>query len=116
MTAARDRKEAAKRLDFTLQAQYRALLEASTPDEVQNAAIVLGGTFNDNIEFVFWVLKEFGGVQQMPFERLRKPSKPANDLPDPDGDTIGGKIIKHAQGELKTLPATPAIFLNGKPN
>lgn len=93
MTAARDRKEAAKRLGFTLQAQYRALLEASTPDEVQNAAIVLGGTFNDNIEFVFWVLKEFGGVQQMPFERLRKPPKPANDL-----------------------PATPAIFLNGKPN
>lgn len=95
MTAARDRKEAAKRLGIVLQAQYRALLSANNNEEIQEAAIVLGSTFNDNVEAIVWFLKAYGGVQQPPLERLhkRQTPKPANDL-----------------------PATPAIFLNGKPN
>jgi hypothetical protein len=69
MTAARDRKQAAKMLGITMQAQLRALLEAQGNDEIQTAAIILGDTFNRNSEFIVWVLKEFGGVEQMPFAR-----------------------------------------------
>jgi hypothetical protein len=69
MTAARDRKQAAKVLGITMQAQLRALLEAQGNDEIQTAAIILGDTFNRNSEFIVWVLKEFGGVEQMPFAR-----------------------------------------------
>jgi hypothetical protein len=29
----------------------------------------LGQTFNDNIDFICWVLKEYGGADQMPFAR-----------------------------------------------
>jgi hypothetical protein len=69
MSAARDRKQAAKMLGITMQAQLRALLEAQGNDEIQTAAIILGDTFNRNSEFIVWVLKEFGGVEQMPFAR-----------------------------------------------
>lgn len=74
MTAARDRKEAAKRLGITLQMNYRDMLQAEGNDEIQTAAVLLGGTFNANIEFIIWVLKEFGGVVQMPIERQRAAS------------------------------------------
>lgn len=74
MTASRDRKEAAKRLGLTLQREYRELLTATGKDDIQATAIQLGDTFNKNLEFIVWVLKEFGGVQQMPFERQRSPS------------------------------------------
>jgi len=69
MSAARDRKQAAKMLGITMQAQLRALLEAVGNDEIQTAAIILGDTFNRNSEFICWVLKEYGGVKQMPFQR-----------------------------------------------
>ncbi len=85
MSASRDRKEAAKRLGIALQAQYRAMLEAVTEDEIQTAAVVLGGNFNANIEFIIWCLKEYGGIQQMPFERLSGPVKrplAPNNLPE----------------------------------
>lgn len=84
MSAARDRKEAAKRLGIRLQMQYRAMLEARDNDEIASTAVELGGTFNENLEFICWVLKEFGGVQQMPFERPKSASVPptaANDMP-----------------------------------
>lgn len=93
MTAARDRKEAAKRLGFALQAHYRALLEAQGNDAVQTAAIELGNLFNQNIEAICWFLKAYGGVQQMPFERQRRA---ANDEP-----------------KAAMLPAVPAIFSAG---
>lgn len=69
MTAARDRKTAAKILGITMQAQLRALLEAQGEDAIQIAAIRLGDTFNRNSEFICWVLKEYGGVEQMPYGR-----------------------------------------------
>jgi len=96
MTAARDRKEAAKRLGVTLQMQYRDMHMASGNDEIQTAAVLLGGTFNSNIEFIIWVLKEFGGVQQMPFERQRSASvKPlaANDLPEVPAIFTAGRDV-----------------------
>jgi hypothetical protein len=79
MTAFRDRKQASKILGITMQAQLRALLEAVGDDAIQTAAIQLGDTFNRNSEFICWVLKEYGGVQQMPFPRaepLQRPNTP----------------------------------------
>lgn len=78
MSAARDRKEASKRLGIALQVAYRRMVEADGQDEIQTAAIELGKLFNDNIEFVLWVLKEYGGVQQMPIDR--RPSYLKKDL------------------------------------
>lgn len=69
MSAARDRKQASRMLGITMQAQLRTLIEAEGEDAIQSAAIQLGDTFNRNSEFIIWVLKEFGGVEQMPFPR-----------------------------------------------
>lgn len=69
MTASRDRKEAAKRLGIALAADFRRMVEASGEEEIGAAAMVLGQNFNTNIEFIIWVLKEYGGVDQMPFPR-----------------------------------------------
>lgn len=85
--ASRDRKEASKRLGFALQAAYRRLIEAEGEKAISLASVELGVMFNSNIEFIFWVLKEYGGVQQMPFPRQTtpKPAPPqpvaANDVP-----------------------------------
>lgn len=76
MSASRDRKEAARNLGIALTVDHRRLLEASGDEEISKAAIVLGQNFNDNIEFICWVLKEYGGVDQMPFQR-RKPALPS---------------------------------------
>lgn len=92
MSVARARREASKRLGLALMKDYRALVEASGPEEIQNAAIELGNTFNSNIEFIINVLKTYGGMEAK-FEPLTKRVVPANDV-----------------------PTTPAIFLNGKPN
>jgi hypothetical protein len=73
MSAARDRKQAAKVLGITMQAQLRALVDAEGTDAIQMAAIQLGDTFNRNSEFIVWVLKEYGGVEQMPFARPPAP-------------------------------------------
>jgi hypothetical protein len=62
MSAARQRREKSKRLGLQLQSDYRALVEAKGTDEVQTAAIVLGGTFNANIEFIINVLRDYGGL------------------------------------------------------
>lgn len=72
MSASRDRKEASKRLGLELHKRYRELVEASSENEISQAAVVLGATFNQNIEFVIWILKEYGGLQQLPFERPNK--------------------------------------------
>lgn len=72
MSASRDRKEAARNLGIALTVDYRRMLEATGQEEITAAAIVLGQHFNDNIEFICWVLKEYGGVDQMPFQRQPK--------------------------------------------
>lgn len=78
MSRARDRKEAAKRLGFALAAKYRRMLEANGEDAIARAAMDLGSCFNDNIEFIMWVLKEYGGTEQLPFQPH---PKPMNGLP-----------------------------------
>ncbi len=76
MTAARDRKEAARILGITMQAQLRELQSAVGQNAIEFAAIRLGDTFNRNSEFICWVLKEYGGVQQMPFPRSEPAKRP----------------------------------------
>lgn len=76
MSASRNRKEAAKRLGTTLTVQHRNLLEADGESDISEAAVILGRTFNDNIEFICWVLKEYGGVSQMPFASRRARVRP----------------------------------------
>lgn len=68
MSAKRD---AAKQLGLALQVRYRTLLMASGEDEVAAAAVDLGTCFNDNIEFVINVLKDYGGMP-VQFEKRRK--------------------------------------------
>lgn len=63
MSALRARKDHAKRVGVALTNDYRALVEASGPDEVQVAAIQLGNTFNTNIEFIINVMKAYGGLR-----------------------------------------------------
>lgn len=83
MSPVRARREAAKRLGLALQAKYRALVEATGEDAIQNAAIELGSIFNSNIEFVINVLKDYGGLDAK-FEPMTKLSLPAaNDPPPP---------------------------------
>ncbi len=72
MSAARDRKEASKRIGLLLQAKHRKLIDATTPEEINDAAVDLGVQFNSNIEFICWVLKEYGGVEQRPITRNKK--------------------------------------------
>jgi hypothetical protein len=90
VSVARARKEAAKRLGLALHREYRDLVEAAGTDDIQAAAIILGDTFNSNIEFIINVLKAFGGMD-VKFEPLTRPKAgiidaaapaiAANDLP-----------------------------------
>ena len=83
MSPSRARREASKRLGIELQNRYRRLvLAGNDPDEVTAAAVELGQLFNDNIEFVIWVLKTYGGLIPPHPERLKKDiGAPANGLP-----------------------------------
>lgn len=81
MSIARDRKEASKRLGLALSKKYERLVTAGADkDEITHAAIDLGNCFNENIEFVLWVLKTFGGMTVMPPTKIN--THPANDLPE----------------------------------
>lgn len=73
MSNARNRRAAAGRLGLEFQKRHRALALAVGEDEIAQAAVNLGQLFNDNIEFVVWVMKEFGGIDQPAFQ----PTKPA---------------------------------------
>lgn len=74
MSINRARKEAAKRLGLALEQKYRNLVLANPhdQDEVAQAAVDLGQCFNDNIEFVIWTLKTYGGLIPSPPEQLKK--------------------------------------------
>lgn len=115
MSIARDRKEASKRLGLALSKKYERLVTAgSDKDEITLAAIDLGNCFNENIEFVLWVLKTFGGMTVMPPTRIsQKPAVVGIDMGAPGGDHSvevimqDGKIIGERKLEM------PAIFAAG---
>jgi deoxyhypusine synthase len=81
MSAARQRREKAKRIGLKLQSDYRALVEAKGTDAVETAAIMLGGTFNAHIEFIINVLRDYGGldVKWEPMTAITITQQPANE-------------------------------------
>lgn len=91
MSVARKRKAAAARLGIEFQKRYEKLAFANDADEVTVAAVDLGQLFNDNVEFVIWVLKKLGGLNPPNPEEIRKirPPTPANDLPTLPSNLIG---------------------------
>lgn len=96
MSVARTRKEASKRLGLALYQRYEKLATATGQDEVVVASVDLGQCFNDNIEFIIWVLKTYGGM---------------DNLPAPDLGNAGLK--KALPAPANDLPQTPAIFTAG---
>ncbi len=72
MSVNRAKKEASKRLGIALEGRYRDLVLATGEDEVAGAAVELGQCFNDNIEFIIWVLKTHGGLRHLAPEMIRK--------------------------------------------
>lgn len=82
MSALRNRKEAAKRLGLELQQRYQNLVEANPhdADEINTAAILLGALFNENIDFVINVLKDYGGLSVV-FDRRKETKEPLPKTP-----------------------------------
>ena len=62
MSPARQRREISKRLGLKLAKCHEALAEAQTEEDIQAAALVLGATFNEHIDFICAVLKDYGGL------------------------------------------------------
>ena len=57
------KRDMAKRLGVDLQILHTRLAEAQTADEITEASVMLGCRFNEEIEFIISVLKQFGGLQ-----------------------------------------------------
>lgn len=73
MSIARARKEAAKRLGIELDKRHTRLANAGADKtEVTIAAVDLGELFNDNIHFIIWVLKVFGGLEPPSPEPIKR--------------------------------------------
>ena len=65
------RKQASAKLGIALAARHQTLALAVGEDEISKAAVDLGSLFNDNIEFITWVLKHHGGLNPAPIEPRR---------------------------------------------
>lgn len=72
MSVANKRKAASARLGIEFQQRYERLALASGQDEIAQRAVELADIFNTNIEFVIWVLKEYGGLNPKRPEPIRK--------------------------------------------
>ena len=57
------KRDMARRLGIDLQILHTRLAEAQTDDEITEASVLLGCKFNEHIEFICNVLKEFGGLK-----------------------------------------------------
>lgn len=89
MSVARTRKTASKRLGLELEKRYRRLvLAGNDAEEITEASVELGGCFNDNIEFIIWVLKVFGGLNPPRPELTTRTPKPAISIVPPDQVTL----------------------------
>lgn len=91
------RKQAAAKLGTALHARHQALALAVGEEEIGKAAVDLGKLFNDNIEFIIWLLKHHGGLNPIPYE----PRRPAA-APPAIGSVSTGNTV---------LPVTPAALL-----
>lgn len=93
MSARKARKEASKRLALEMKKRYNRLVTAGNdPDEITVAAVDLGEIFNQNIEFILWVLGTFGGLE----------------IPAPE------PVLKSGRATVTKDPNLPDVpFLNG---
>lgn len=57
------KRDMSRRLGVELARLHKDLAEAQGEDNIQTAAILLGAKFNEHIEFICVVLKEFGGLK-----------------------------------------------------
>ncbi len=57
------KRDMAKRPGIDLQILHENLVNASGDDAVAEAAVLLGCRFNEEIEFIISVLKQFGGMK-----------------------------------------------------
>ena len=80
MTPTLARKQAAAKLGLALHTRHQRLALAIGEDEVSRAAVDLGQAFNDNIEFIIWVLKHHGGLNPAPIVPRRELPKTPNTL------------------------------------
>lgn len=65
------RKKASATLGVALYERFQRLELAVGREEIAQAAMDLGTTFNDNIEFLIWVCKQYGGLNPAPIEPKR---------------------------------------------
>lgn len=72
MSRPQDRKEASKRLGIALQVKNRAMMLATGQEEIVKTSSDLAQHMIENIDFIVWVLKEFGGIDQMPIEPKKR--------------------------------------------
>lgn len=93
------RKQAAAKLGVAMQDRHQKLALAVGEEEIAQAAVELGKVFNDNIEFIIWVLKHHGGLNPTPITPRRAPATPPRQH---FGTVSGGNIA---------LPVTPATLL-----
>jgi hypothetical protein len=93
------RKQAAAKLGVALHDRHQKLALAVGEDEISKAAVELGQVFNDNIEFIVWVLKHHGGLNPAPIAPRRAPVA----QPRPQYGTVSGGNT--------ALPVTPAALL-----
>lgn len=63
------RKQAAAKLGIALADRHQKLALAIGEDEIAQAAVNLGHLFNDNIEFIIWVMKHHGGLNPAPIQK-----------------------------------------------
>lgn len=131
MTASRDRRDAAKNLGVALQVKYREMLNAQASgdgDLIVAATLPVADLMNSNIEFVIWVLKEYGGMSQRPPERVSKrpatnplPKMPEafSSMPEPKAAKAGVCNCGADEDSVKTghrssCPAKQHLILSGE--
>ena len=76
MNVVRQRKAQGTRIALALNSRYRALVEAVGQDEIQHASIQLGMLFNENIEFIINVMRDWSGLEAK-FEPMTKSTLPS---------------------------------------
>lgn len=116
MSVSRARKQAAAKLGGEIQMRYQRLVTAVGQDEIAIAATDLGMIFNDNVEFIIWALKTYGGLNPKPPERVKRPAPvpppAANDLPVLSADLVkpSGKAAKIVPSACVCPPLEPGII------
>lgn len=71
MSVSRRRKAAALKLGGEMRKRLENLVFANGQDEIAMRAVELGQVFNDNVEFMIWVLLTYGGGSPPPPDEIK---------------------------------------------